>query len=66
MHLLMCTQTNRHTLQLALCGGGGGGGGGGGDGIHTYKLTATRAPRLLALLFSLATSVESTRAVVNR
>ena len=20
-HLLMCTQTNRHTLQLALCGG---------------------------------------------
>ena len=20
----MCTQTNRHTLQLALCGGGGG------------------------------------------
>ena len=22
--LLMCTQTNRHTLQLALCGGGGG------------------------------------------
>ena len=62
MHLLMCTQTNRHTLQLALCGGGGGGG----DGIHTYKLTATRAPRLLASLFSLATSVESTRAVVNR
>ena len=30
MHLLMCTQMNRHTLQLALCGGGriscGGGG----------------------------------------
>ena len=25
-HLLMCTQTNRHTLQLALCGGGHGGG----------------------------------------
>ena len=23
MHLLMCAQTNRHTLQLALCGGGG-------------------------------------------
>ena len=22
----MCTQTNRHTLQLALCGGGGCGG----------------------------------------
>ena len=22
-HLLMCAQTNRHTLQLALCGGGG-------------------------------------------
>ena len=21
-HLLMCAQTNRHTLQLALCGGG--------------------------------------------
>ena len=29
MHLLMCTQMNRHTLQLALCGGGGGGGCGG-------------------------------------
>ena len=24
-HLLMCAQTNRHTLQLALCGGGCGG-----------------------------------------
>ena len=23
-HLLMCTQTNMHKLQLALCGGGGG------------------------------------------
>ena len=23
-HLLMCAQTNRHTLQLALCGDGGG------------------------------------------
>ena len=23
-HLLMCAQTNRHTLQLALCGGSGG------------------------------------------
>ena len=23
MHLLMCTQMNMHTLQLALCGGGG-------------------------------------------
>ena len=22
--MLMCTQTNMHTLQLALCGGGGG------------------------------------------
>ena len=22
MHLLMCAQANRHTLQLALCGGG--------------------------------------------
>ena len=28
VHLLMCTQTNMHKLQLALCGGGGGGGGG--------------------------------------
>ena len=27
-HILMCAQMNRHTLQLALCGGGGGGGGG--------------------------------------
>ena len=27
MHLLMCIQMNRHTLQLALCGGGGGGSG---------------------------------------
>ena len=26
-HLLMCAQTNRHTLQLALCCGGGGCGG---------------------------------------
>ena len=26
MHLLMCAQTNRHTLQLALCGVGGCGG----------------------------------------
>ena len=26
MHLLMCAQTNKHTLQLALCGGGGCGG----------------------------------------
>ena len=25
-HLLMCAQTNRHTLQLALCGGGSCGG----------------------------------------
>ena len=23
-HLLMCAQMNRHTLQLAMCGGGGG------------------------------------------
>ena len=23
-HTLMCAQKNRHTLQLALCGGGGG------------------------------------------
>ena len=27
VHLLMCAQTNRNTLQLALCGGGGGCGG---------------------------------------
>ena len=26
-HLPKCTQTNRHTLQFALCGGGGGCGG---------------------------------------
>ena len=32
----MCTQTNMHKLQLALCGGSGGGGGDGGGGGGGY------------------------------
>ena len=31
----MCTCTNEHVLQLALCDGGGGGGGGGGS-VYRY------------------------------
>ena len=40
-HLLMCAQTNRHTLQLALCGGG--------IYIYTYTLRDVKGFCLLEL-----------------